>query len=152
MRTPQPAMTMPDRVVGCAPAFPAWLDALLDDPLHPGLLAERLDARGVTLYQPWHESLVGNPWRGQIHGGVLTVLLDKATRAAALTVMASNEGVVPLDLRVDHLAPTLGREGLRVRAACHHLTRTVAFVEATVTELNASSPVVVGTSSLLREV
>lgn len=143
-------MTMPDSVVRRAPAFPAWLDALLEDPLHPGLLAERLDQRGVTLYQPWHEGLVGNPWRGQIHGGALTVLLDKATRAAALAVMPSTEGVVPLDLRVDHLSPTLGREGLRVRAACHHLTRTVAFVEATVTELNSSRPIVVGTSSLLR--
>ena len=144
-------MTMPDRVVGRTPAFPAWLDALLDDPLHPGLLAERLDERGVTLYQPWHESLVGNPWRGQIHGGALTVLLDKATRAAALIVMASGERVVPLDLRRDHRAPPLGREGLRVRAKCHHLPRTVAFVEATVTELNSGSPVVVGTSSVLRD-
>ncbi len=130
--------------------FPAWLESMLDDPLTPGLLTERLDGQEVSLYQPWDAGLVGNPWRRQIHGGVLTCLLDKATRAAALTVIGAEETVVPLDLRIDHQRATVGREGLRVRARCYRCSATVAFVEGTVSELNSGVTVGTGMSSLLR--
>lgn len=125
------------------------LDAICD-PLHPGLRVQQTGSGEVTLYLPLSESFIGNPWNGYVHGGVLTNLLDKATRAAALGCLDTGEDVLPLDLRIDHLAATRATEGLVARARCTRLTATIAFVEGEVVDAHSDAVVANGVTSLLR--
>lgn len=124
--------------------------AAVADPLHPGLRIEAAERGPVTVYLPLNEAFIGNPWSGYVHGGVLTTLLDKATRAAALAWLDAGEGVLPLDLRVDHLTATRAVEGLLARAHCTRLTSTIAFVDGEVVDALSGQVVANGVSSLLR--
>lgn len=123
---------------------------MLADRLQPGIEALQADAEGVVLHLPFTRALVGNPWTGDVHGGVLTGLMDKAIRLAVLCRLPEGEGVELLDLRVDHLCATTGRDGLRSRAACRRLTAAIGFVEADVIEPDSGVTVVTAMGSVLR--
>lgn len=145
------ATPMPEDAGTAAAARSA--DALLAavaDPLHPDLTCTYRGPGEVVLHLPFFDALVGNPWTGDIHGGVLTTLLDKATRAAVLSLLDAGEAALPLNLRVDHMGATRSRQGLRARARCHRLARAVAFAEGDVTEARTGRIIATGVSSLLR--
>ncbi|SEO50228.1 PaaI family thioesterase [Aquisalimonas asiatica] len=124
--------------------------AAVTDPLHPGLRIQAVEQGEVTAYLPLHEGFIGNPWSGYVHGGVLTTLLDKTTRAAALALVDAGESVAPLDLRVDHLGATAAPDGLLARARCTRLTSTIAFLTCEVVDARSGQVVANGVSSLLR--
>ncbi|MFV8833936.1 PaaI family thioesterase [Aquisalimonas sp.] len=132
---------------------PAITQRLLDavaDPLHPGLEIEVAERGLVTVYLPLNDGFIGNPWSGYVHGGVITTLLDKTTRAAALVWVEAGEAVLPLDLRIDHLAATTASAGLLARGRCTRLTATIAFVHGEVVDVLSGDVVANGVSSVLR--
>jgi molybdopterin converting factor subunit 1 len=70
---------------------------------------------------------------GVVQGGFLTVMLDEAMGPAALSALGPGHGVPTLELKVSFLRP--GRVGpLVADARVVHLTRSVAFLEASLAD------------------
>ncbi|GIX22126.1 MAG: hypothetical protein KatS3mg121_0909 [Gammaproteobacteria bacterium] len=95
-----------------------------------GLEVLRLAAGRVRLRVPDRPAWLGNAALGLWHGGVITSAIDSACGMAALGVVAAEERVVTLDLRVDYLRPAVGGAPLYVEARCYRLTRPVVFLRA----------------------
>lgn len=77
---------------------------------------------------PFDPTLVGDPARGVVFGGVITTLLDHAGGVAVMCALEEARGVATIDLRIDYMRPaTPGRDLLGV-ARCYRRTRNVAFV------------------------
>ncbi len=62
---------------------------------------------GYTVLRiPFHEGLIGDPFRPALHGGVTSMLADTAGGAACFTMLTSaSDRVSTVDLRVDYLRP-----------------------------------------------
>lgn len=84
---------------------------------------------GVRLLLPWHQDLLGDPSRGLVHGGVLTMLLDTACGAAVLPALPSPEVCPTLDLRVDHYRPAVAGQAIFAEARAVSVSASVVFTE-----------------------
>lgn len=86
-------------------------------------------ADGVRLRLPWQHDLLGDPSRGLVHGGALTMLLDTACGAAVLPALPSPEVCPTLDLRVDHYRPAVAGRALFAEARAVSVSASVVFTE-----------------------
>jgi uncharacterized protein (TIGR00369 family) len=77
---------------------------------------------------PYDATLVGDPARGVVFGGVITTLLDHAGGVAVMCALDEPRGVATIDLRVDYMRPATPARDLNGFARCYRLTRNVAFV------------------------
>ena len=81
---------------------------------HLGIRVDLLDPGHCVLRLPFAESLVGDPFRRALHGGVLSTIADAA---GGLAVFAEVDSVLArvstVDLRVDYL-----RKGLEEELFC----------------------------------
>lgn len=93
-----------------------------------GARVGRVEHRHTALELDWREDLVGDPWSGVLHGGVITTLLDSASGMAALSAAGAVMQIATLDLRIDYLRPARARETVFAAAECYHMTRSIAFV------------------------
>ena len=93
-----------------------------------GATVLRVEHRRTALRLDWREDLVGDPWSGVLHGGVMTTLLDSASGMASLSAAGAVMQIATLDLRIDYLRPARPRQAVIAEAECYHMTRSVAFV------------------------
>lgn len=98
----------------------------------------------------YRDELVGNPYQGHLHGGVVTTLIDQTSGAAAFFSLTPPEFVATLDLRIDHLRPAAPGRTVHARAQCYHLTRHVAFVRCCAHDGNPDDPVATSISAFMR--
>lgn len=77
---------------------------------------------------PYEATLVGDPARGVVFGGVITTLLDHAGGVAVMCALEEARGVATIDLRIDYMRPATPGLDLHGFARCYRLTRNVAFV------------------------
>jgi len=86
------------------------------------------DSGKISLKMPYHESLVGNPDTGVIHGGAITTLLDTCC-GAAVAICIADESVSPtLDLRIDHMTAAEPHKAIIAEAEVYRMTKSIAFV------------------------
>jgi uncharacterized protein (TIGR00369 family) len=84
----------------------------------------------AVLELPYSESLVGDPERGVLHGGVVTTLLDATAGTAVYLSGKVPPRIATLDLRIDYLKPALPHRSVFARAECFKVTESIAFVRA----------------------
>ena len=73
-----------------------------------GMKVEVMTAGYCVLALPWHEGLVGDPYRPALHGGVTAALADTVGGAVCYTCFSPpGPRVSTVDLRVDYLRPGL---------------------------------------------
>jgi uncharacterized protein (TIGR00369 family) len=121
---------------------------------HSRALGMSLDGIGdgwAELSMPYDARLIGDPQTGVIHGGAVSALMDTASGAAVMSHPSAPTSTATLDLRIDYMRPATPGQTLRTRAECHHVTRSVAFVRATVTDDDQSRPVATATSAFTIE-
>ncbi|MGO2133326.1 MAG: PaaI family thioesterase [Halomonas sp.] len=104
---------------------------------------------GVRLRLPWHADLLGDPARGLVHGGVLTMLLDTVCGAAVLPALPSPEVCPTLDLRVDHYRPALEGQAIIAEARAVSVSASVVFTEGLVWQTRRQ-PVARGIANFVR--
>lgn len=65
-----------------------------------GLQVSGLDEQGIDFHVPWREEMIGNPFAGVAHGGIISSLVDMF----AVMALAAKLGtpVPTVDLRVDY--------------------------------------------------
>jgi uncharacterized protein (TIGR00369 family) len=121
---------------------------------HSRALGMSLDEIGegwAVLSMPYDVRLIGDPQTGVIHGGAVSALMDTASGAAVMAHPLAPTSTATLDLRIDYMRPATPGQTLRTRAECHHVTRSVAFVRATVTDDDDTRPVATATSAFTIE-
>lgn len=94
----------------------------------------RLGARtpaSSTLILPARPDWLGDPGRGLLHPGPLTVLADSACGAAVGQALERVQPYATLDLRIDLLRPAGPDREISCTAECFRLTTSVAFTRAT---------------------
>lgn len=94
-----------------------------------GMRVADLAAGAATLRVPHHPTLVGDPFRPAIHGGVLSALADAAGGLAVFTAVGADDKVSTLDMRVDYLRPARTDQDLRAVASLLRMGNRVAVVE-----------------------
>ena len=70
-----------------------------------GIRVVELAPGRAVLEIPFRDSLVGDPARPALHGGVLSALMDTAGGAAVWTLLGESDRCSTIDLRVDYLRP-----------------------------------------------
>ncbi|SEO81220.1 PaaI family thioesterase [Aquisalimonas asiatica] len=115
-----------------------------------GLHVTRVGRRAFTAGVDYRDELVGNPYTGHLHGGVLTTLIDQTSGAAAFFSRSPPQLVATLDLRIDHLRPAAAGKGVEARAECYHLTRHIAFVRCVAYDEDPDDPVATSVSAFMR--
>jgi uncharacterized protein (TIGR00369 family) len=85
-----------------------------------GVRAPYIGQGKVRLEIPWRDELIGDPLKGAMHGGVISMLADTAGGGAVWSAVDNPLGrVSTIDLRVDYLLPgrleTLAAEATVVR-------------------------------------
>jgi uncharacterized protein (TIGR00369 family) len=97
-------------------------------------------SRGSMLL-PARPEWVGDPERGLLHPGALTVLADSCCGLAVGAALKQHAPYATLDLRMDYLRPAGPDADVCCDAHCYRLTRNVAFVRAEVWQADREQPI-----------
>ncbi len=97
-------------------------------------------ARG-SMVLPARPDWLGDPVRGLLHHGPLTVLADSACGLAVGAALGKRMPYATLDLRMDYLRPAGPEFDVHCDAECFRLTRSVAFVRASVWQSDKEQPI-----------
>jgi uncharacterized protein (TIGR00369 family) len=98
---------------------------------------------------PARAEWVGDPLRGQLHPGALTVLADSACGLAVGAALQERAPFATLDLRMDYLRPAGPEADVHCDAHCFRLTRNVAFVRGEVYQADREQPIAVAQASFM---
>ena len=98
---------------------------------------------------PARPEWVGDPLRGQLHPGALTVLADSACGLAVGAALKERAPYATLDLRMDYLRPAGPEADVHCDAHCFRLTRNVAFVRGEVYQADREQPIAVAQASFM---
>jgi len=99
---------------------------------------------------PYGEALVGNPFTGHIHGGVVTTVIDQTSGASVVSTLDPPEVVATLDLRIDHLRAAFPGTAIFAKAQCYKTTRNIAFVRCVAYEEYEDDPFATSMSTFMR--
>jgi uncharacterized protein (TIGR00369 family) len=94
-----------------------------------GLKALEIAPGVVTLAIPWRDELIGDPMKGVMHGGVISMLADTTGGLAIWSALTSDTArVSTIDLRVDYLRPGK-QEALHAAARTVRVGKTVGVAD-----------------------
>jgi uncharacterized protein (TIGR00369 family) len=80
------------------------------------------------MYVRYDKKLVGNPYTGALHGGVITTLMDTIGAVVVMASVPASTPLATLDLRIDYLRPAAAERDIFASAECYKVTANVAFV------------------------
>ena len=106
-----------------------------------GLQVTAMAAARGTMSLPARPEWVGDPGRGLLHTGVLTVLADSTCGLAVGAALAQRAPYATLDLRMDWLRPAGPDHDIHCEAHCYRISRSVAFVRGEVWQADRAQPI-----------
>jgi uncharacterized protein (TIGR00369 family) len=105
-------------------------------------------ARG-TMVLPARADWLGDPARGVLHPGPITVLADSACGLAVGSAIERRIPYATLDLRMDYLRPASLDLDVHCEAHCYRVTRSVAFIRAEVWQADRDQPIASAQASFM---
>lgn len=114
-----------------------------------GARISAVDSARGSMAMPARPEAVGDPLRGLLHPGALTVLADSVCGLAVGASLTERAPYATLDLRMDFLRPAGLGPDLQCDAHCYRITRQVAFVRAEVWQDRRDLPVAVAQASFM---
>lgn len=105
-------------------------------------------ARG-SMTLPASPQWLGDPVRGLLHPGALTVLADSTCGLAVGAALTERAPFATLDLRMDYLRPAGPEQDVHCDAHCFRVTRHVAFVRGEVWQADREQPIAVAQGSFM---
>lgn len=115
-----------------------------------GLTLEAAGPPAVRTRLPYREAFLGNVEAGLWHTAIATTAADSTCGLAVFLALDGLPAIATLDLRMDYLRPAVAGLDLFVGAHCHHVTRHIAFVTATLDQGDADRPTARCTASFMR--
>jgi uncharacterized protein (TIGR00369 family) len=115
-----------------------------------GIRLGPMEAGKVTLVLPARKDWLGDPQRGLLHPGPLTVLADSACGAAVGVTLDRVQPYATLDLRMDLLRPAGPDRDVSCTAECFRLTRNIAFTRATLRQAGDDAPIATALATFMR--
>ncbi|MGR3565276.1 MAG: PaaI family thioesterase [Heliomarina sp.] len=106
-----------------------------------GLKITQLGAGYAEMTMPYDERLVGDPQTGVLHGGAVSTVIDTCCGTAVMSHPDARGITATIDLRIEYMRAATPGQSIVARATCHHITRNVAFVEATAVDDDTDVPV-----------
>ena len=97
-----------------------------------GITVTAIDTARGSMVLPPRPDWMGDPGRGLMHPGAITVLADSCCGLAVGAALEKDTTYATLDLRMDYLRPATPERAVHCDAHCYRLTRSVAFVRADV--------------------
>ena len=102
-----------------------------------------------TMRIPARSDWLGDPVRGLMHPGVLTVLADSTCGLAVGSKVDRRTPFATLDLRMDYLRPAGPDKDTNCEAECYRVSRNVAFVRAEVWQDERTDPIAVAQGTFM---
>jgi len=102
-----------------------------------------------TMKLPARPDWMGDPVRGLMHPGALTVLADSACGMSVGSAIERRVPFATLDLRMDYLRPAGPDHDTFCEAECYRLSRSVAFTRAEVWQQDRSAPIAVAQGTFM---
>lgn len=99
---------------------------------------------------PFREDFLGDPEAGLWQTSVGISLIDATCGLAVFLHLPEFTSIATLDLRMEYLRPAVAGEALFARAECHHLTRSVAFVQGRLHQGDPERPTALCTATFMR--
>ncbi|MDN5872877.1 MAG: PaaI family thioesterase, partial [Sinobacteraceae bacterium] len=86
-----------------------------------------------------------------VHNGIVTALIDSTCGCAVAARIGHPERIATLDLRVDYLRPAQSQTELFCEAVCHSVASNIAFVRATVWQVEEDKqPIATAVATFMR--
>lgn len=114
-----------------------------------GMRITALERGRGTMLLPARPDWMGDPVRGLMHPGALTVLADSACGLAVGSMLDKRVPYATLDLRMDYLRPAGPDRDTCCAAQCYRMTRSVAFVRAEVWQDDPGAPIAVAQGTFM---
>jgi uncharacterized protein (TIGR00369 family) len=115
-----------------------------------GIRMERTEGRKATMVLPARPEWLGDPQRGLLHPGPLTVLAYSACGAAVGLALDRPQPYATLDLRLDLLRPAGPERDVSCTAECFRMTRNIAFTRATLWQDGEDVPIATALATFMR--
>jgi len=115
-----------------------------------GLGVDHVGPGRATMTMPPRADWLGDPVRGQMHPGAITVLADTVCGLGMRAAMPVPGPVATLDLRMDFLRAASPARATHCEAECYRLTREIAFMRATAWQDDRGEPVAIGHGAFMR--
>ena len=106
-----------------------------------GMRVTRVEPGIGGMMLPARADWLGDPARGLMHPGPITVLADSACGLAVGTAVDRKVPYATLDLRMDYLRPGGPGQNTHCDAHVYRLTRSVAFIRAEVWQEERTQPI-----------
>ncbi|MCX8745064.1 PaaI family thioesterase [Snodgrassella sp. B3882] len=98
---------------------------------------------------PWREELIADKRSGNLHGGVITTLIDMASAGALAAKLTDFENTATLDMRVDYLRPVCKNLPVHVRAHCYRLEGQIAYIRSHCFQEDEQDPFALGMTTFM---
>jgi len=106
-----------------------------------GLSISAISPATGTMTLPDRPEWLGDPVRGLLHPGPMTVLADSACGLAVGAALSQRLPYATLDLRMDYLRAAGPGHAVHCEAHCYRVTPSVAFVRGEVWQTDRTNPI-----------
>ena len=115
-----------------------------------GLEFAGLEGDKATFRVDYRPELVGNGYKGIVHGGVITSLIDTTSALSVFAKLEAAEAMATLDLRIDYLKAATPHQAIYCTAECYKLARQIAFTRAVCHHGDPNDPIAHGIATFMR--